>query len=1855
MPHLLPRFRSLLITLLCLLFFIPLNSQTLPTNPDFAFPKRVIGNAEAVLKTASQRNLGDPAQANIVLQAWIQYFIAKTMVNPADAPKVIDQMEQTLENTPDGDFRAMLSLLLARFYLDYYQTDSWNFDRRELPAQPVPKDITEWSGEMFKTRISELCSDAVKLASHSPLKPYIGAIDASDLELECFPTVRDFALIATVRRFESLDLPAQEYVTMGLEAPIGSASRMAWELEALPDKDSAYREKLYKLATPVEASQWTALPLLELAFNVSSSITLTIDGTKHYSPALTAEAVDAYLKAWPGNQFESYMLDARKRLCAPHVHIRYPDMAASDSIEVRYTVTNASKFTLTAYRLPDDSQGSVDISKLGAPVVTKVVTIDRQAPFTEKGVATIKLPGYGLYTIYPYAEGTIKTRQIHTQWGSIRIAPVLPVAVGSVVNPMVVVVDASKGTPVSGAQVTAKSIYRNQSAKSQTSTTDALGIAKLSNDQKGGTSDLSVRYDGRNFNFRSLRLYTANAEDKEKSTIQARVLTDRAIYHPGDVLRFSAVCASVHIKSDSRESTVAKDLKVNVVLENANSQPVDTLVVTTDAFGRACGEFTLPSEGLTGRFTISVHTDDINYVGDASVMVSDYKIPQMHFTDLGSERGVPGEGCVTVSGRVMTYSGMPVANASVTAELFTSVFPRWYNSSTQLSDSLVTTDAEGRFSLVYTPEMLKDDEDEDEDDDDLFPSAPFFQVRLRAVDSAGQSVSSSVNFSAGKPYALDLGIPDNIDGEKPLNIKATARDANDKVANIPLRWSLERTADSIIVAQGDSLSNIDIKSVRPGSYRIIVTPVDTTLANPASTNVVIYNRASGIVPVKTDIWTPVSSVDYVPGPGTFMITTTGPETTVYVAVGAGNRIHSLKCYTLPEGYHDIPYDLPAEPCQFGIRMFTVRDCETTEIGVSVVRQQRRDLTITGESMRDLLTPGQPETWRFRVTDPDGKPAEAAVVLDLYNEALNALSSHGLNVTFPQWLPNSSMSLRTMSKGSAFLTTSAITQWKQLLWTLPRFNYFGQNPRFSRGENIMYSLRGTSSIYGYRVMGYGVVQEDAVVNEAKSADMLLEQVVTTKSAHTGAEASDGADLARALATQIDDFREAEVAVAAWAPMLTTDAQGNVEYSFTVPNAVATWQLLVAAWDEDTRAGSMMRSFIANKPVMVQPNWPRFLRHGDSTLVMASVFNNTDSAGTAMVDFQIFNPLTGQTLSAGTRMVRVAAGQSVTVDFPLNTLQLGMPQMSAVGARFSARMAGFSDGEQTAVPLLRSEAQLIETTPFYLNPGEDDFTTKLPKAKDARLSLTYCENPAWTIVSALPGLRQNMGYANSAAAAILSAACARGIIADNPAIADALRAWSENPEDSALVSSLQRNEDLKIALLSATPWVQTAMSQTERMGRLSLIFDEKETSSAIAEAVATLRKLQRADGGWAWAEWCKESSTWVTSNIMELMAFLHTHGWMPADKDLADMTAAALAYLDSDDFATRDIVYAIARPQLKDFRAIPAKGRSGIAKTLDDIRARWRDYRADYKALAALALWNNGYESEARGLAASVAQFGVPSPSQGMSFPSVSSLASYGVILEALATIAPDSPAVDGVRQYLIVRKQATDWGSAVVTTQVVTGFLSCGTRWTAPAEPAEITAGKSRIEPTGAAQTATGQLRADLSAYAGKTLTIHRTDALTPAYGAVYAQFSQAMTEVKAASCPDLSVEKGLTVRRDGEWVYADNLRVGDLVKVKLTIKTKRELDYVSVVDERPAAFEPAQQLPGYVYSDGAAFYRENRDAATTLAIMHLSPGTYILEYEMNVARSGSFISGVASVQSQMAPELTAHSSGSLLIIESPED
>jgi len=105
------------------------------------------------------------------------------------------------------------------------------------------------------------------------------------------------------------------------------------------------------------------------------------------------------------------------------------------------------------------------------------------------------------------------------------------------------------------------------------------------------------------------------------------------------------------------------------------------------------------------------------------------------------------------------------------------------------------------------------------------------------------------------------------------------------------------------------------------------------------------------------------------------------------------------------------------------------------------------------------------------------------------------------------------------------------------------------------------------------------------------------------------------------------------------------------------------------------------------------------------------------------------------------------------------------------------------------------------------------------------------------------------------------------------------------------------------------------------------------------------------------------------------------------------------------------------------------------------------------------------------------------------------------------------------------------------------------------------------------------------------------------------------------------------------------IEVGDLVTVRVKIKSDRTMQFVHLKDMRASGFEPVNVISQYKYQDGLFYYESTRDASTNFFMDDMAKGTYVFEYDLRANNSGEFSNGITTLQNMYAPELSTHSEG----------
>ena len=156
-----------------------------------------------------------------------------------------------------------------------------------------------------------------------------------------------------------------------------------------------------------------------------------------------------------------------------------------------------------------------------------------------------------------------------------------------------------------------------------------------------------------------------------------------------------------------------------------------------------------------------------------------------------------------------------------------------------------------------------------------------------------------------------------------------------------------------------------------------------------------------------------------------------------------------------------------------------------------------------------------------------------------------------------------------------------------------------------------------------------------------------------------------------------FRSRFLATAYWNPAIVTDADGHAKVTFAAPDNLTAYRLMAVAADAGERFGSGDKRITVRKPLQLLGAMPRFLNVGDEAKGGVLLVNDTGKAGVAVVEASI----AGARLHRGGRQeIAIAAGGRVPVTFPLHADRAGELRL-----RVKATLGGESDGLEIKLPV------------------------------------------------------------------------------------------------------------------------------------------------------------------------------------------------------------------------------------------------------------------------------------------------------------------------------------------------------------------------------------------------------------------------------------------------------------------------------------------------------------------------------------------------------------------------------------------
>ncbi len=1002
---------------------------------------------------------------------------------------------------------------------------------------------------------------------------------------------------------------------------------------------------------------------------------------------------------------------------------------------------------------------------------------------------------------------------------------------------------------------------------------------------------------------------------------------------------------------------------------------------------------------------------------------------------------------------------------------------------------------------------------------------------------------------------------------------------------------------------------------------------------------------------------------------------------------------------------------------FGVNQFFVKDNRFYASSNSIYAPwNNKELKISFDTYRDKTLPGSEEKWKVKISGNKGEKVAAEMLASMYDASLDQFKPHSWDA-LDVWPAYSGYN--TWQGRQNFISVQSIEKYWNELYVQQKEKIYDEldylddlsiRTRYFTTSKLI--LRGQNSIGNDVALAAPMEDKgsEMVTLSGRAAGVQVKTIAGEKDLGIVAPPPPIENKKLPIDQSQIQIRKNFNETAFFFPELRTDKDGNIEFSFTMPEALTKWKLMTLSHTKDLASGYATKTVITQKDLMVQPNAPRFLREGDQMEFSAKIVNLGDKEVSGQADFQLLNATTMNPVdswfknNAPSKTFKVAAGQSTLVTFSID-----VPQNfnDAVVYRIVAKAGEVSDGEEAAIPVVTNRMLVTETMPLPMRGnGTKDFkfeklinSAKSETLSNYGLTIEYTTNPAWYAIQALPYLMEfpyecaeqtfNRYYAN---------AIATKIVNSSPKIKAIFEKWKLT-DTAALMSNLQKNEELKSVLLQETPWVLQAQSEEQQKKNIALLFDAVKMSLQLESSLNKLSDMQSSNDGFVWFKGGPDNR-YMTQYIITGIGHLKKLNALPSIQqvELKNILDKAVPYLDrmlkkdyddlikyksdlkNNNLSTIAIQYLYMRSFFHDY-AIAKETQTAYNYYREQAKKFWLSQSKYMQAMIALSLDRTEDVTTANAIIKSLKENSINNEELGMYWKEwdqhgywwyQAPIESQAMMIEAFSEIEKDPKTIDDLKTWLLKNKQTNNWKTTKATAEACYALLLQGTDWLSEEKTVSIKLGNTTINSKDEKQEAgTGYFKRKIDGDKVKpemgNITVEVKSSTVPpsggggGWGSVYWQYFENLDKITFSETP-LKLSKKLFIEKntdngpvlvplsEGEGVGGE-VHIGDKIKVRIELRVDRDMEYVHMKDMRASCMEPTNVISQYKYQDGLGYYETTKDVSTNFFFGYLNKGTYVFEYPMFVTHSGNFSNGITTIQCMYAPEFTAHSEGVRVDVE----
>ncbi len=1305
-------------------------------------------------------------------------------------------------------------------------------------------------------------------------------------------------------------------------------------------------------------------------------------------------------------------------------------------------------------------------------------------PFKEKGFYVI------------IASGAANFRQDNNVIVSttLNVSDLVTIIDSNIQNHTITVVDGNSGEKVKDAEV---KLYRYEYGKNHkllvSQKTDANGEITYLSDL-GKAFFVLVKKDGDiTVDENSIYSYGSQLNEKRSETL---IYSDRQTYRPKQKIKWKLIAYTN--TNGMGDFQIEKRKTIEVYLRDTNRKELAKIIVQTNDFGSASGEFDIPEGSLLGSWHIATN----NGHNDRWINVEEYKRPtfEISFQEQSSDIELNKKAVIQANAKYLF--GSPVSKGKVVyrisrAPLYARLWGQFL-SPVLVTSGEVALKKDGSFAIEFTPEAKKAVTAIDR------AKRFTYEIKVDLTDSGGETRSETKRFIGG--YALlEIASPETLvcSAGKDCVIEAVLKNLNripqegkseikvvslispkDTLSQSELPKDdseIEEEYDQTFKTPGDKLrtrwdstynipsylrswqegntittknlqhnkegkANFSLTNLPAGAYKINYSGKDRH-GNEFSSSSYVMAVAS-----KSDLKIPLllefNANEQKAGGEVQIVAHTG-----FGAKGATLKIfHSgkvIRKISVTPGVNIIDLPITAD-MRGGIAatLDVIYDFQYYSAkSMLFVPWDNKEVEVSFSSLREQMTPGMEETFTIKVKGSNAKDRAAEILTFMYDKSLDLFGPYNVTAPiflFPQTLETPRPHINLMARSGGQIASAGFSLQTNFPFyasdILVDIDDYGIGGAGLRRKSRPYSL--SESVIARPMAAPTEAQADG----ARSQESTVEEVVSSAAkSHTKPP------------TETPQLRENFNETALFVPHLVTDDNGTASVTFKLPDSLTTWHVWAVALMKDFSSGVAHKEVQTAKDLMVRLYTPRLFREGDKVAIQVVVNNTSEKSLSGLVSVRLtdsndkdIGKLFGLKLSEANFSINAKESSAVTVELEIP------PGIGNVNLSSIASSGNISDGEERSIPVLPGRMHLVQSRFIALKDNQpkklqfpDLLANNDPSLINEKLAVTIDGQLFFSTLKSLPYLVE---YPYECTEQTLNRFLAAGIMASlfnkNPNLAKAAATMSQRDTQ---YEPWTKDDPNKRMLLEETPWLAQSSGDSQNNGHELINLLQKQTAESMrALAFAKLKKYQTTNGGFPWFPG-GEPSPYMTLYLMNGFAKAEEFD-IPVPQDVI---AKGWAYLG----AHRKKLW--TKPAEADieyltfflYTASSFKDQAMVSKVFSDKDRNemlnfsfksWKTQSPYSKLMLSLTLHRSKRVTDAKLVLDSILDSAINDEATGTHWTPEDrswlwyndTIETHAFALRALTEMRPKDPIASGLVHWLFMNKKLNQWKSTKATSEVI---------------------------------------------------------------------------------------------------------------------------------------------------------------------------------------------------------------------------